>query len=65
MSDYSCEEVEAAARAMGLTLTDDDLLDVTHRLNVIVAGLKTISHPQLDEMDPAPFLPPEDESCEQ
>lgn len=65
MPDFSFEEVETVARVMGLTLSDDDLVDVTHRLNVIVSELERISHPNLDVVDPAPFLPLEDTSCEQ
>lgn len=55
MSDLTFEEVAALARAVGLVLSDDDLVEVTHRLNVIIPGVERISHPDLDTVAPIPF----------
>ena len=57
MPDFTFEEVAALARVAGLALSDDDLTEVTHRLNVILAGVERISHPDLDTVDPVPFYP--------
>ena len=60
MPDMTPDDVKAAARAIGLTIGEEDIVEVTHRLNVIVAGVERFSHPDLDKVDPLPFRPLEE-----
>ena len=60
MSDLTFEETAALSRVLGLVLSDDDLVEVTHRLNMIISRIETISHPDLDTVAPIPFLPLEE-----
>jgi len=60
MGDFSFEEVAGMARANGLVLTNEDLIEVTHRLNASIAGIEQFSHPELDSIDPLPFRPLEE-----
>ena len=55
MSDLTSEEVAALARAAGLVVSDDDLLEVTHRLNVTISGIEKFTHPDLGTITPLPF----------
>ena len=60
MSNLTLEEVAALAKAAGLVVSDDDLLEVTHRLNVTISGIEKFTHPALDTITPLPFRPLED-----
>ena len=60
MPDLAFDEVKVLARAAGVVLSDDDLVEVTHRLNVIVSGIERFSHPDLDASNPLPFRPLEE-----
>lgn len=60
MSDLTYEEVAALARAAGVVVNDDDLIEVTHRLNVTVSAIARFSHPDLDTVNPLPFRPLEE-----
>jgi Asp-tRNA(Asn)/Glu-tRNA(Gln) amidotransferase C subunit len=60
MSNLTFQEVAALAKAVDLTLSDDDIVEVTHRLNVILGRMDKISHPDLDDVAPIPFLPLEE-----
>jgi Asp-tRNA(Asn)/Glu-tRNA(Gln) amidotransferase C subunit len=57
MADLTVEEVAALARSVGLTLSQEDVVDVAHRLNMILYGMENISHPDLDQVDPLAFVP--------
>lgn len=59
MVELSSEEVMALARSVNLPISEDDLLDVTHRLNAMLEGIETIDHPALDEVVPYPIVLPE------
>ncbi len=50
------------AHSLGLEVDEEDLVEATHRLNVIVAGVERFSHPGLDSVDPVPFPPLEEAS---
>ena len=39
---------------------EDDLGEITHRLNVLISGIEGFSHPDLDKVDPLPFHPLEE-----
>ena len=57
MPDLSFDEVRVLAKASSLEVSEEDLVEVTHRLNVIIAGIENFSHPDLDKVDPVPFRP--------
>lgn len=62
MVNLSTDGVTALAHAAGLAVSDEDLIDVTHRINVLLSGMEKITHPDLDSVDPALFLPPEEQN---
>ena len=47
MADLSPQEVRNMAHAVGISISDDDLTEVTHRLNAILEQLSTME--SLDE----------------
>jgi Asp-tRNA(Asn)/Glu-tRNA(Gln) amidotransferase C subunit len=53
----SCDEVAALARMASVGVTEEDLVDITYRINAILSSLEAFSDPGLDEVDPAPYLP--------
>ena len=55
MPDMTFEEVAGLARAAGLVLSQEDLVEVTHRLNTVIADVEGFSHPDLDNIAPVPF----------
>ena len=57
MPDLTPDQVKTLASALGLDVTDDDLVEVTHRLNVLTSSVEGFSHPDLDTVDPVPFYP--------
>lgn len=50
-------EVEAMAAALRLSLTGDDLTEVTHRLNALLEALEPLAALPLDEVEPVPVYP--------
>jgi hypothetical protein len=57
MRDLTQPEVAALASAAGLTVTADDLVEVTHRLNAFLEALAPLAALPLDSAEPVPFLP--------
>ena len=57
MTDLSPEQVRALAAAAGLPLTDDDLVEVTHRVNAFVEALAPVAGLPLDSVEPLPLTP--------
>jgi len=57
MADLSPDQVRALAAAAGLTLTDDDLAEVTHRVNAFVEALAPLGGLPLDSVEPLPITP--------
>ena len=55
--DLSPAEVRALAQALGLAPTDDDVREVTHRLNAMRDALAALSALPLDTVEPAPPSP--------
>ncbi len=55
MSKLTNGEVKVLAKAAGVNVPEDDLPEVTHRLNVLISGIEAFSHPDLDKVDPLPF----------
>jgi hypothetical protein len=57
MPDLTPDEVRALALAAGLSLTDDDLAEVTHRVNAFVDALAPLAALPLDTVEPLPLAP--------
>ena len=60
MPNVTPDDVKILAQSVGLHVDEEDLTEVTHRLNVIVAGVERFSHAGLDSVDPVPFPPLEE-----
>ena len=56
------QEVAAMARIAGIEIRNEDLVEVTYRLDLLLSKMERISHPALDEVVPLPFLPLEEAS---
>ena len=51
------DEVRAIADAAGLPISDDDLREVTHRLNAFLEALAPLASLPLERVEPWPTLP--------
>ena len=60
MADLTPQEVQTLAKAAGVNVLEEDLTEITHRLNVLISGIEDFSHPDLDKVDPLPFHPLEE-----
>ena len=56
MSDLTTDHVAALAAALGLPVTPDDLVEVTHRLNALVEALAPLADLPLETVEPTPSL---------
>lgn len=52
MVELAPEQVAAMAAAAGLPLPEDDLTEVTHRLNALLEALEGLDDLPLDEVEP-------------
>jgi len=59
MAELTAEQVSAMAAALGLPMTPDDLVEVTHRLNALLEALAPLATLPLDTVEPVPVLPDE------
>jgi hypothetical protein len=57
MTDLSTTDVRALAAALGLHPSDDDLTEVTHRLNAMHDALAQLADLPLTSVEPAPPTP--------
>jgi Asp-tRNA(Asn)/Glu-tRNA(Gln) amidotransferase C subunit len=57
MPDLTQAEVATLANAAGLTVTPEDLVEVTHRLNAFLEALAPLAALPLDAVEPVPFIP--------
>jgi len=57
MNDLTPAEVHALAVALGLAPTDDDLIEITHRLNAMRDALAPLAALPLDTVEPTPPSP--------
>jgi hypothetical protein len=57
MTDLTPDQVRALAQAAGMRLTDDDLAEVTHRVNAFVEALTPLGALPLDTVEPLPVEP--------
>jgi hypothetical protein len=59
MMELTADQVSAFAAALGLPVTPDDLVEVTHRLNALLEALAPLATLPLDTVEPVPVLPDE------
>jgi hypothetical protein len=53
MPDLTPADVRAQLAAIGLTpLDDDDLAEITHRVNAINEAVLALDHPELESQEP-------------
>jgi hypothetical protein len=57
MPDLGPTDVRALVAAAGLPLTDDDLREVTHRINAFVDALAPLAELPLEAVEPLPLAP--------
>ena len=57
MTDLTFDQVRALAAAAGLALTDEDLAEVTYRVNAFVEALAPLGRLPLDTAEPLPVAP--------
>ena len=56
MTDLTTDHVAALAAALGLPVTPDDLVEVTHRLNALVEALAPLADLPLETVEPTSGL---------
>jgi hypothetical protein len=56
VSDLTTDHVAALAAALGLPVTPDDLIEVTHRLNALIEALEPLAALPLETVEPTPGL---------
>ena len=56
MADLTQEQIQAALRALGLEATEDDLPEITYRVNAAQEVLASLDHPDLDGVEPIPVF---------
>jgi hypothetical protein len=52
MNELTTEQVGALAAALGLPVTPDDLVEVTHRLNGLIDALEPLAALPLETVEP-------------
>lgn len=57
MTDLTAEQVHALAAAAGLSLTDEDVAEVSHRVNAFVEALSPLRDLPLEGVEPLPSAP--------
>jgi hypothetical protein len=57
------DEVRAMAEALGLPMTAEDVVEVTHRLNAVLEALAPLAELPLDAVEPNPMPPGDDEDA--
>jgi Asp-tRNA(Asn)/Glu-tRNA(Gln) amidotransferase C subunit len=56
VSSLTTDHVAALAAALGLQISSEDLLEVTHRLNAVIEVLEPLAALQLETVEPTPGL---------
>ena len=65
MRDLTFHEVSTLSTFNGFDLSEEDVTEVTHRLNTIIASVDGFAHPDLETTEPEIFHPLEDTNNEQ
>jgi hypothetical protein len=60
MAELSPEQIRALAAVAGLPMTDDDLAEVTHRVNAFLEALAPLAALPLETVEPLPLDPEPD-----
>ena len=60
MAELSPEQIRALADVAGLPMTDDDLAEVTHRVNAFLEALAPLAALPLETVEPLPLDPEPD-----
>jgi hypothetical protein len=60
MTELTPEQVRALAAAGGLPMSDDDVAEVTHRVNAFVEALAPLAGLPLETVEPLPVAPDTD-----
>ena len=58
MTDLSKDDIKSLGRAVGLTIEEPHLTEVTYNLNALRDLLEDVNHPGLDHIEPLPIIPP-------
>lgn len=58
MADLTETEILALAKASGITIPDDLLIEVGYSLNGLLEALDEINVPGIDEVEPLPIVIP-------
>jgi len=58
MADLLPDEVKSLGRAVGLTIDEPLLTEVTYNLNALKDLLESVTPPGLDQVEPLPIVPP-------
>ncbi len=59
-SNLSKEDVKSLAQALGLTIEDEELEEVTHRFTALMLELNRLDQTDLGSVDPLPIFPTEE-----
>ena len=62
MADLSQDEVKSLGRAVGITLDEPLLTEVTYNLNALKDLLESVNPAGLDQVEPLPIVPPHERS---
>jgi hypothetical protein len=60
MTELSPDQIRTLAVAAGLPVSDDDLAEVTHRVNAFVEALGPLAALPLETVEPLPVAPETD-----
>jgi hypothetical protein len=60
MMQLSREQVQGMLDSLRLTPTEEDVIEVTHRVNALRQALGGLEHPDLDSTEPMSVFPNEE-----
>ena len=60
MMQLSRDQVQSMLDSLGLTSTEEDVTEVTHRVNALRQTLGSLEHPDLDSTEPMSIFPNEE-----
>ena len=61
MTESTTDQVRALASLVGITITEQDLPEVTNRFQSLMAELNTLNDLDLADIQPVPVFPDENE----
>ena len=60
MADLTPRQIRELARSLGLEIAQEDISEVTWRVNALQEVLDRLEHPDLDTVEPIPVFWPKD-----